>query len=81
MSNTGILNYINQNSDYVFVNKNKLNSFINNIDNWDYNYWLDSNDLLLSEKEKIIFAFLCESRVENQYILPLTHMNFRLNFA
>lgn len=61
MSNSGILNYINQNSDYVFVNKNKLNSFINNIDNWDYNYWLDSNDLILSEKEKIIFAFLCES--------------------
>lgn len=61
MLNSDVLKYINQNSDYVSVNKDKLYSFIDNIDNWNYNYWLDSNDLILSEKEKIIFAFLCES--------------------
>lgn len=61
MKNIEILRYINENSDYVSINKEKIAPFFNGIKNWNYNYWLDNEKINLSEKEFIIFSFICES--------------------
>lgn len=56
-----ILEYINKNSDYVSLNKDKIRSFIDNVSSWQYNYWMDDLKNFLDEKQCIIFAFLCET--------------------
>lgn len=56
-----VLEYINENSDYVSINRSKINSFAESISNCQYNYWLDDLKEFLDEKKCIIFAFICES--------------------
>ena len=61
MANLDILKYINENSKYVFVDNNKISQYLNTINDWTYHYWLENETITLTEKELIIFAFLCES--------------------
>lgn len=56
-----VLKYINENSDYVSVDLNKIKHFVQSISNWNYNYWMSDIKEYLDEKKCIIFAFLCES--------------------
>ena len=56
-----ILEYVNEKNDYVSVNKYKIESFIENVSNWQYNYWMDDLKTFLNEKKRIIFAFICET--------------------
>lgn len=56
-----VLEYINKNSDYVSVDFNKIENFVQSISNWKYNYWMSDLKEYLDEKKCIIFAFLCES--------------------
>lgn len=56
-----ILEYVNANSGYVFVNKDKITSFVENISNWEYNYLFSDLKSILDEKQCIIFSFICES--------------------
>lgn len=56
-----VLEYINKNSDYVSVNKDRIKSFVENISTWEYNYWMSDFKEYLDEKKCIIFAFICES--------------------
>ena len=55
------LKYISEKSEYVFVNYDKIYSFLNQFNDFNYNYWLSDTKIFKSEKEKIIFSFLCES--------------------
>ena len=61
MKDIDVLKYINENSDYVTINLEKLYLFVDNVQTYNYHYWLSLDDLKLSEKEFIIFAFICES--------------------
>lgn len=61
MKNINILKYINKNSKFVSVDKDKISEFLDTIDDWNYHYWLENENVTLNEKELIIFAFLCES--------------------
>ena len=56
-----VLEYINKNSDYVSVDFNKIENFVQSISNWNYNYWMSDLKEYLDEKKCIIFAFICES--------------------
>jgi len=56
-----VLKYINENSDYVSVDLNKIENFVQSISNWKYNYWMSDLKEYLDEKKCIIFAFICES--------------------
>lgn len=56
-----ILEYVTANSGYVFVNKDKITSFVENISNWEYNYLFSDLKSILDEKQCIIFSFICES--------------------
>jgi len=56
-----VLEYINKNSDYVSVDFNKIENFVQSISNWNYNYWMSDLKECLDEKKCIIFAFVCES--------------------
>lgn len=61
MDELEILEYVNKNSKYVSVNKEKIIPFLNSIENVKYHYWLDREKIGFSEKEFIIFAFICET--------------------
>ena len=61
MNQIKILKFINENSDYVFVDIDKIHSFLKKIDKFEYSHWLNNKNLLKTEKEKIIFSFICES--------------------
>lgn len=61
MNNEQILKYINNHSKYVTINKKKIINFINQTENISYDYWLRKAKYKYSERELIIFAFLCES--------------------
>lgn len=61
MKKIEILEYINTNSDYVTINKNKIEKFIKKIENKKYNYWLNTTNFSFSEYDAIIFVILCES--------------------
>lgn len=56
-----ILEYISENSNYVSVNKNRIKTFIENVSNWQYNYWMNDLKTFLDEKKCIMFAFICET--------------------
>lgn len=56
-----VLEYVSINSSYVSVNKEKIKSFVQDISNWKYNYWMDDLKQFLDEKKCIIFSFICES--------------------
>ena len=56
-----VLEYVNKNSDYVSVYNDKIKFFVENISNWEYNYWMSDLKEYLDEKKCIIFAFICES--------------------
>lgn len=56
-----VLKYINKNSQYVKVNMVFLKEYANEDQNWEYHYWLSDLKKKLSERECIIFSFLCES--------------------
>lgn len=45
-----ILEYISENSNYVSVNKNRIKTFIENVSNWQYNYWMNDLKTFLDEK-------------------------------
>lgn len=55
------LEYINRHSNYVSVNTDMIKSFVNNMTKWEYSYWMEDLKSHLSEKECIIFAFICQS--------------------
>lgn len=55
------LKYINENSKYVFIDKENISRYLDTINDWNYHYWLENETVTLTEKELIIFAFLCES--------------------
>ena len=59
MMNT--LEYINKNSDYVTIDKDKIRIFVDNVSKWQYNYWINDVKPFLDEKKRIIFAFVCET--------------------
>ena len=61
MNMKNVLKYINGNSDYVSVDLNKIENFVQSISNWKYNYWMSDLKEYLDEKKCIIFAFICES--------------------
>jgi len=61
MRDIATLKHICENSQYVAVDFEKINAFLNSVENWDYNYWLADIGLKLSENECILFAFICES--------------------
>ena len=56
-----MLEYVNKNSDYVLVNEQALRDFVRKEDNWEYHYWLTDLKDDLNERQRIIFAFVCES--------------------
>ena len=53
--------YVVDNSTYVKINYEKLNNFINNLDEVNYQHWSKEVNLNLNEKEWIILAILIES--------------------
>ena len=53
--------YVVDNSTYVKINYEKLNNFINNLDELNYQHWSKEVNLNLNEKEWIILAILIES--------------------
>ena len=55
------IKYVVDNSDYVKINKTKLDEFIKDLGEVNYNHWYKSLKLDLSEKERIIMVFLIES--------------------
>ena len=55
------LQFVVENSDYVKINNTKLEHFIDELENPNYQHWYKSIDLNLNEKEKIILAFIIES--------------------
>lgn len=61
MKDINILKYVNKHSKFVSVDKDKISEFLDTIDDWNYHYWLENENITLNEKELIIFAFLCES--------------------
>lgn len=61
MNNFELLKFISDNSKYVKINTKEISSFLSSIDNLKYNYWLDDINTYMTEKELIIFSFICES--------------------
>ncbi len=53
--------YVVDNSTYVKINYEKLDNFINNLDDLNYQHWSKEVNLNLNEKEWIILAILIES--------------------
>lgn len=61
MKDIGSLKYLREKSEYVFVNNDKIYSFLNQIADFNYSYWLNDLNFFKNEKEKIVFSFICES--------------------
>lgn len=61
MKDIGDLNVFKEKSEYVFVNVDKIYSFLRKFDDFNYKYWLSDIDIFATEKEAIIFSFICES--------------------
>ena len=61
MKDIGSLKYLREKSEYVFVNNDKIYSFLNQIADFNYSYWLNDLSFFKTEKEKIVFSFICES--------------------
>ncbi|MDD3048581.1 MAG: queuosine salvage family protein [Bacilli bacterium] len=55
------LKYVVENSDYVKINESKIDSFIKELPKLEHQHWLADKDLDLTEKEIILFSFLCVS--------------------
>lgn len=55
------LEYVNKNSDYVSININNINLFVDSVSDWKYKYWMNDLKEFLNEKECIIFAFICQT--------------------
>lgn len=55
------LKYVNENSEYVHINMDKLKDFASNLDNLNYVHWTNEMNLGLSEKEMILLVFIIES--------------------
>ena len=53
--------FVVDNSTYVKINYTKLDEFINNLDELNYEHWSKEVNLDLAEKEWIVLAFLIES--------------------
>lgn len=56
-----ILEYVNTNSDYVKVDKEKIELFTKNLIDCRYTYSMSDIKNFLGEREAILFAFVCES--------------------
>ena len=50
-----------ENSDYVKINYTKLEDFISNLEKTDYQHWYSFTSLNLSERKRIMLAFIIES--------------------
>ncbi len=61
MKDISVLKYLSEKSEYVHVNIDKIYSFLKQMDNLNYTYWLSDTRVFKTEKEKIIFSFICES--------------------
>ena len=55
------LEYVNKNSNYVSIDRDRIEPFIKDITNWNYTYWLYKEKIDLNEKEFIISSFICQS--------------------
>lgn len=57
------IEYVVKSSNNIKINKNKIESLINNIKNYNYEHWSHKENIfkLLNEKELIIFSFILES--------------------
>ena len=53
--------YVVDNSKYVSINSNKIDSFIEDLGEINYVHWAEELNLDLTEKEWIVLAFLVES--------------------
>ena len=55
------IKFVVDNSQYVSINKNKINDFTNSVNDLDYEHWSKNIDLELYEKEWILLCFIIES--------------------
>ena len=55
------LKYVVDNSNYVKINYDKIDDFINNLKDTKYVHWKEDTNLNLSEKEWILLVFIIES--------------------
>lgn len=55
------LKYVVDNSNYVKINYDKIDDFINNLKDTKYVHWKEDTNLNLSEKELILLVFIIES--------------------
>ena len=55
------LEYVVKNSKYVKIDKNKIDSFINDLGELNYVHWSKEFNLKLTEEEWILLAFITES--------------------
>ena len=55
------LEYVNINSKYVHIDKEKIKDFINDLGELNYEHWIDKMGVDLSEKELILLVFIIES--------------------
>lgn len=61
MNSFETLKFVSDNSKYVDIRPEKISSFLFSIDDFKYHYWLDDINTRMTEKELIIFSFICES--------------------
>ena len=50
MKDIGSLKYLREKSEYVFVNNDKIYSFLNQIADFNYSYWLNDTEIFKTEK-------------------------------
>ena len=55
------LKYVVDNSNYVKINYDKIDDFVNNLKNIKYVHWKEETNLNLNEKEWILLVFIIES--------------------
>ena len=55
------LKYVVDNSKYVHINEDKIDDFLKDVGKLNYEHWLESFDIELTEKEKILLVFVMES--------------------
>ena len=55
------IKYVVDNSSYVKINYEKLDEFVNNINDINYEHWYDNSVLNLDEKHRILLVFILES--------------------